>query len=204
MLVFPSVPVTGWVPSLVLLLAGIAAITSLMARHYPHPAFGWANTVTLVRLGLAVSLVTPLLAGMPAGWAVALLGGVALALDGVDGWLARRHGRTSAFGARFDMEVDSLLSVVLAVHAMLGGPAGPVLLVLGLTRYVFVAATWALPWLAAPLPESLRRKAVCVLQLATLILLQLPGWPPALALAASAALLWSFAVDILWLAGRRA
>ena len=39
------------------------------------------------------------------------------ALDGVDGWLARRSGIASAFGARFDMEIDALLILVLAVLA---------------------------------------------------------------------------------------
>ena len=37
-----------------------------------------------------------------------------LALDGLDGWAARRQGLVSAFGARFDMEVDALLILALA------------------------------------------------------------------------------------------
>ena len=35
-----------------------------------------------------------------------------VALDGVDGWIARRIGRTTVFGARFDMEVDAALMLV--------------------------------------------------------------------------------------------
>jgi phosphatidylglycerophosphate synthase len=38
-----------------------------------------------------------------------------LALDGLDGWLARRFGLASAYGARFDMEVDGFLILVLAL-----------------------------------------------------------------------------------------
>ena len=44
------------------------------------------------------------------------LSAVALALDGVDGWWARRTGTCSAFGARFDMEVDAFLILVLSVY----------------------------------------------------------------------------------------
>ena len=63
------------------------------------------------------------------------------------------------------------------------------------------------PWLTAPLPQRWRRKAICVAQLATLILLQLPALPGPLAVglswAALGLVLWSFAADILWLRARR-
>ena len=36
-------------------------------------------------------------------------------LDGADGWLARRSGVSSAFGARFDGEVDAFLILALSV-----------------------------------------------------------------------------------------
>ena len=51
---------------------------------------------------------------------------------------------TSAFGARFDMEVDALLIQVLAVLAWQWDKAGPWVLMSGLLRYVFVAAGWVL------------------------------------------------------------
>ena len=47
------------------------------------------------------------------------------ALDGVDGWLARRRGMSSAFGARFDMEIDALLVQVLAILVWRYGKAAP-------------------------------------------------------------------------------
>lgn len=132
---------------------------------------------------------------------------MALALDGVDGHLARRHGRVSAFGARFDMEVDSVLALLLAVHAAASGSGGPLVLFLGLARYGFVAASVALPFLSAPLPPRFGRKGACVLQLGCLIVLQLPvlgaGAAVVLAVVVSAALALSFAVDIAWLARRR-
>jgi len=60
-----------------------------------------------------------------------------------------------------------------------------------------------LPWLRHPLPDRLSRKAVCVLQLGTLIALQAPALPGAVALnlavASAAALAWSFGRDVAWL-----
>ena len=41
---------------------------------------------------------------------------VALILDAVDGKVARRTGTASALGARFDMEVDAFLILVLSVY----------------------------------------------------------------------------------------
>ncbi|GAA4940924.1 hypothetical protein GCM10023238_03240 [Streptomyces heliomycini] len=41
---------------------------------------------------------------------------VALILDGVDGKVARRTGTSTPLGARFDMEVDAFLILVLSVY----------------------------------------------------------------------------------------
>ena len=43
-----------------------------------------------------------------------MLASVALILDGVDGKVARRTRNASAFGARFDMEVDAFLILVFS------------------------------------------------------------------------------------------
>lgn len=176
---------------------------ALMHATYPHRALGWCNVITMLRLVLVSALIAPLFFDGPHGWLVFGLSAVALALDGVDGWLARREQLVSGFGARFDVEVDSLLALVLSLHAFLGGKAGVLVLVLGLIRYAFVLASLVQPWLRGPLPERFSRKAVCVLQLSVLIVLQLPFVTPplsdALVLVAAAALLWSFGRDIHWL-----
>jgi phosphatidylglycerophosphate synthase len=124
-------------------------------------------------------------------------------LDGADGWLARRSGIASDFGARFDMEIDALLIMALAILAWQHGKAGSWVLLSGLLRYAFVAAGWLAPWLAAPLPPSRRRQAVCVVQIAGLFVAVSPMvTPPPSAIVAAAALLalaGSFLVDIVWL-----
>lgn len=185
------------------------AVAAFMRLSYPHAAIGVCNLVTLVRLTLTVSLVAPVLGGGPPSlWAVFTVAVLALGLDGLDGWFARRQGLTSSFGARFDMEVDAGLSLILALNALVAGSAGPLVLLLGLPRYAFAVAGVLLPWLARPLPERFGRKAACVLQMSALIALQAPVLPPEVSgLAVGAAVLAlavSFGRDIRWLYRRRA
>ena len=189
---------------------GFALIWLIVARQmrqtYPHGRVGACNAVTLIRVALALALVPPLLAGQPAGWIVAGVAGVALTLDGVDGWLARRQGLVSDFGARFDMEADSILALILSLHVVAGSAVGAEGLILGLARYAFLGAMLIWPWLAAPLPQKFRRKTICVVQMVALILLLLPILTPDAAILvarlAAALVVWSFAVDILWLRER--
>lgn len=192
--------------ALALALAGYLGAVLLaaagMRRAYPYPDLALCNLVTLVRLVLTGALLAPLAApaSVPAILLVSIL---ALVLDGADGWLARRQRRESRFGARFDLEVDAALGLVLALNACAAGIVGPAVLLLGLPRYAFAAAGWLWPPLARPLPERAGRKAVCVLQISALIALQLPALagPPALAIVAAtlAALAWSFGRDLRWL-----
>lgn len=184
----------------------LLCVAFLVLRHYPHDRFGSCNAVTLARAAMVVALLAMLWSGAR-GWDVMLVATIALSLDGVDGWLARRDGLTSDFGARFDMETDAALALVLAAHVWFGGMAGPEVLLLGLMRYGFVLAFWPFPWLAAALPQRFGRKVVCVIQISALILLQMPGLMPGqaqmVAWFAVLALIWSFGRDVLWLWGHR-
>lgn len=176
-----------------------------LAGHHPFSRFGPANQVSTTRAALA-ALVCALAFEPPSERAAALVSGVALAatlLDGLDGRLARRSGMSSAFGARFDLEIDALLIMALAVVAWRHDKAGAWVLLSGLMRYAFVAAGWVRPRLDRPLPPSLRRQAVCVIQVGGLIITVLPIVArPASAIVAAAALViltYSFLVDIIWL-----
>lgn len=204
-------PVTSSAPLVIAVgfYASAVALTAwFVARDYPHDRLGLCNYVTLLRLVLVCGLGVHVLGGGGASWVFLAIALVALALDGVDGWLARRQGLASAFGARFDVEVDALLALLLAVNAALNPQIGLVAVLLGLPRYLFILASLGLPWLRGPLPERFSRKVICVVQLAALIALQAPILPPLLAVglmgAAALALVWSFAVDILWLRRARA
>lgn len=185
-------------------------ITGLCLRgliiDYPHDRFGLCNMVTLLRAAL-VSVLAAAIFAPAAPWLVFVIAVLAFVTDGVDGWLARRSGLSSDFGARFDMEMDALLGAVLALVLLNHGVVGPAILVLGFSRYVFVLAGLVLPALQGALPESYRRKTICVIQIAALILLVFPltpqGAAPFIAAGAAGLLLYSFAVDA-WALMRRA
>jgi phosphatidylglycerophosphate synthase len=193
-------------------LAGYAAVSGVIAATVgvkrAESGFGIANQVTLLRAGLVCLIGGALLAGPSlVGWSLAALVAAALSLDAVDGWLARRCGVASRFGARFDLEVDSLLILILAVLVWQSGRVGAWVLAIGLARYAFVLAGWLLPLLRAPLPPSRRRQAICVQQGITLLLCLLPPVGPASASCgaglALAGLLASFAADIIYLVRTR-
>ncbi|NOG31581.1 CDP-alcohol phosphatidyltransferase family protein [Halomonas sp. TBZ9] len=180
-------------------------IAGLVMAFWSGGPLGWANRVTLLRAVLvaivAAGVWMPL---SPLGhWQWLGVALIALLLDGVDGWVARRTGSQTAFGARFDMELDALLILLLCVGVMLKTPTGPWVLLIGAMRYAFVAAGTRYPWLQEALYDSLRRKAVCVWQIAALLLALTP-WASGLAalllaLSALVVLVYSFGVDTLWL-----
>ena len=173
--------------------------------HHPFARFGPANQITTARAGLVVLVASligePTLPVVAASAAAASL--VVIVLDGVDGWLARRTRMESTFGARFDMEIDALLILALAILVWRHGKAGPWVLASGLLRYLFVAAGSVWPWMRRPLTPTLRGKTICIVQIAALILAIVPViTPPASTLAAAVGLLalcYSFLVDTLWL-----
>jgi phosphatidylglycerophosphate synthase len=102
------------------------------------------------------------------------------------------------------METDAALVMVLAVLAWQLDKAGAWVLASGLTRYSFVAAGRAWPWLRRPLEPSFRRKAAAAVQMGALVAVLAPGLATPgsalVAMAALALLCGSFAVDVLWLA----
>ena len=186
-----------------------ALMARVLLRHLPPSGTGLgpANWVTLGRATLVLSMAAlvpqpEILLDAGYWWIIGVMS-VAMVLDGVDGRIARRTGTATAFGARFDMELDSFLMLVLAALVWRSGRIGPWVVLLGLPRYLFIAAGWVWPWLRAPLPERLRRKAGCVIQGIALLVCLGPIVPPGLAAPVAAltlALLGaSFAVDIVWL-----
>jgi phosphatidylglycerophosphate synthase len=183
-----------------------AAVVTVAGAQHPYPRFGAANVVTTIRamLGaLAAGLI-----GYPASpavlcWVIGLTA-VFATLDGLDGWLARATRMISGYGARFDMETDAAFILVLSILVWQHGKAGAWVLLCGLMRYAFVAAGQLLRWLAAPLRATRRGRAVAVGQLLGLSLALAPSiaMPVSAVVAAAtlAALTWSFAIDVAWLA----
>lgn len=188
------------------------ALCVLIRLRWQQPArpLGAANRVTLLRGGLialiAGTLVVPQALGEHAD-RVAALALLALLLDGLDGWVARRTGSASAFGARFDMELDAFFILVLCLCLMTLDKVGIWVVVIGALRYVFVLAMRIWGWLDRPLPDSLRRKLICVWQVASLLVC-LSSWVDAglariLLGVALLLLIVSFYLDVAWLFRRR-
>ena len=190
----------GWVTGTVYALALCVLLNRALHRSAIR-TFGPANTVTLSRATL-VGGVTALVADPRTPVAVlVVLASVALVLDGVDGLVARRTGTSSAFGARFDGEVDAFLILVLS--AFVAVHLGWWVLAIGALRYAFVAAGWHLSWLRQDLPVRYSRKTVAAVQ-GVVLVAAASGLLPDLAAgllvsAALTALLWSFGRDIAYL-----
>lgn len=183
-----------------------SALTLVLAmKHLSSDFLGPANKATLARASL-VALLFGLVGDTAAAWLVVIVSSIALALDGLDGWLARRFDVASDFGARFDMETDALLLVALTVLVWQYEKAGPWILLAGLMRYFFVASSFALPFLARALPPKRRRQTAFVVQMIALIVcispLVIQPVSGVIAMVGLALLTWSFALDVVYLARR--
>jgi phosphatidylglycerophosphate synthase len=161
--------------------AGVASLAALVTVNRsawtPSGAFGWANAVTALRALLAFVVL-----GL-------------FALDGLDGWLARRRGTASAFGALFDMETDALFVLTVELVLYQRGDLGAWILVTGCLRYVYVLVRAFVPARRADVPRSrFGRLAFTGLALGLFFAFALPGpIGQACALAGTALVTLSFA-----------
>jgi phosphatidylglycerophosphate synthase len=193
----------GWLVGVVSGLTLNAALARALRRD-PSARLGPAGWVTLTRATLTVGVAALTAASFERNVAVAtlvMLASLALALDFVDGRLARRTGTESALGAKLDGEVDAFLILVLSIEV--APSVGAWVLVIGLARYAFFAAGWVLPWMRAPLPRRDWRKTVTASQGIALVIAAsgvLPSWANRLLLAVALAMLAeSFGRDVWWL-----
>ncbi len=193
-------------------LGGWVILRGLGSGAYPHDRLGLCNAVTMARgAGIAVlaglAVAPQALTGSDGfGWAVVALAAGVLALDGLDGWLARRSGLHSRFGARFDVESDVVFAVVMAVLAWQADKVGAWFLLIGGLRPAFLLAGAVWRALRAPLPDARWRKVMAGVQMGVQVALLAPLLAPPLSHAVGAAILIAimtcFAVDIRWLLRR--
>jgi len=177
------VSAVGWLGAMVILCVGVdvslglgpagwtagafvgVVLAVVLARQGPT-GLGPADHITATRAVLAggvIALVADGFFGAQHVTTLAAMAAIALALDLVDGYVARRTGTESAFGARFDMEVDAFLIAVLSVHVASTFGWWWVLLI-GAMRYLYVAAGRVFPWLRLPLPPRRSAKVVAAIQ----------------------------------------
>ena len=106
--------------------------------------WGPACWVTLARATLAVGVAALAAESLAHDIPVALLvslAAVALCLDPIDGWVARRTDTVTALGARFDGEVDAFLILALSVYV--APECGVWVLAIGAARYLFMGGVLA-------------------------------------------------------------
>ncbi|HEX2146904.1 MAG TPA: CDP-alcohol phosphatidyltransferase family protein [Pseudorhizobium sp.] len=204
-----SAPASMWLG--LLIFTGVSGLALTRLPTYPHSQFGAANSVTMLRAAATAAIggivlgsdSLPTMQQIHLQWIVVSGAAISLILDGADGYLARRNKTESRFGARFDMEVDALLILFLAIGAALSAKAGVWVLLIGLMRYAFIIGQMTFKRLQGDLPPSMRRKIVCVVQGGALCMALAPVTPPMLgSLVLSVALVllrYSFTVDIAYL-----
>jgi phosphatidylglycerophosphate synthase len=194
---------TGWLVGITSALILDAGLARALWRN-PAARLGPADRVTLTRATLAIgvaALVADSFERDVASATLVTLASVALALDFVDGWVARRTGSASSLGASLDGEVDAFL--ILALSVEVARSAGVWVLAIGAARYAFLAAGWAFDWMRAPLPRRDWRKTVTAAQGITLTIAAAEVLPPdvnrAILAVALALLAESFGRDVWWL-----
>jgi phosphatidylglycerophosphate synthase len=155
-------------------IAGAASLVVLGAlyagRFTPSGGFGAANTVTALRV-----VIVFVLSGLSrVGPAAATLVVIFLALDGLDGYLARRPPSTaSEFGARLDMETDALFVLAFGLKLAAVHRLGPWIVVPGLLRYAYGAVVSIVPRLGEA-PRSQLGRVIAGLMMTSLAV---SAWP---------------------------
>jgi phosphatidylglycerophosphate synthase len=200
--------VAGWASGIAYGFVTFVGLTRGLER-VGDDAFGPADWVTLARAMLVGAVTALVVASFVTSVPVTMLvtiAAVAVVLDAVDGWVARRTGTVDGLGARFDMEVDSFLLLVLSAY--LARSVGAWVLAIGGMRYAFVVAGWVMPWMRGQLPPRFWRKVVAATQAVVLVVAAadvLPAWLTVTVLVISLALLVeSFGRDVAWLWVHRA
>jgi phosphatidylglycerophosphate synthase/uncharacterized membrane protein YbhN (UPF0104 family) len=132
-------------------------VATARGKWTPNGRFGLANGVTTLRILLTLLLLVAVdqqPGHVPASIALTILG-----LDVLDGWLARRHGAQSAFGACYDMEADAVFVLSLSCMLWARDIAGMWVVLAGLWRYLFVTIPLIIPSRGGEAPRSIYYRA---------------------------------------------
>ena len=178
-----------------------------------YPTLGLANGVTLGRgwlyAGVAGFLLVTPAADSVWRWLPALWYGGGVALDWIDGFVARRVSRRTLLGERLDLAFDTMGFLVAPLVAIAWGALPVWYLTVSAARYSYRFGCWLHErrgGVLGDLPESRLRRPLAGLQMAVVALALLPVVPPRVAWpVATLAMLPSLAVfarDYLAVTGR--
>lgn len=110
------------------------------------PAFGAGTWLSLLRLLLLSALAGFLVSPRPEdrlAWAPFTLYLAFNLIDLIDGYAARHWGQVTCLGAKLDLDLDTRGMLVGSILAIRFGTAGGWYALVGLARYIYVAAAWA-------------------------------------------------------------
>ncbi|HDY88965.1 MAG TPA: CDP-alcohol phosphatidyltransferase family protein [bacterium] len=107
-----------------------------------HPFAGHANRLTFFRL--CCILLTGFFYSGLTDTAIAVLALIIIIMDGLDGYLARKFGSVSEWGAYFDMETDAFFVCMMSSIIYLKGYIGAWILLTGYSRYIYVVLLFLL------------------------------------------------------------
>ncbi len=166
-------------------------------RQY-QPIAGYANWTTFLRLVLLVA--TLCLEADLSNRMLFLLLGFAVALDGFDGYLARRFNQVSSWGGLFDKEVDSFLVAGIATLLYLRFQFPIAILLIGLLHYWYELLLYVLAWQALKTPPNpIGKYVAAILFISLLLAIVLPySWSVWLVLIASFFTLLSFSISFFY------
>jgi CDP-diacylglycerol--glycerol-3-phosphate 3-phosphatidyltransferase len=148
------------------------------------PGLGAANHATLLRGLLLAALTGFLFSPRPSGllaWLPGLLYTLAVGIDNLDGYLARRTNRLTRLGEMLDMSFDGLGVMVAALLAVQYRQLPLWYLSVALARYIYLAVLWTLRHLGKPtydLPPNASRRGFAGLQMGFLAVLLWPIFSP--------------------------
>ncbi|MBT3548892.1 MAG: CDP-alcohol phosphatidyltransferase family protein [Gammaproteobacteria bacterium] len=137
----------------------------------------------------------------------AILALIALCLDGIDGYLARRFNEQCNFGEVFDQDADTLLILTLCTSLYLNKDTSVIVFLIPFYRYIFLVFMMKYKWMKRKLPRSYYRKLSCVLSTFILIFCHSQYVKDTLlvffVMISLFVITFSFAKDILWLYMRK-
>ncbi|WP_277540174.1 CDP-alcohol phosphatidyltransferase family protein [Haloarcula laminariae] len=185
-------------------------VNRIVGSPYRH-VFGLANALTLLRGGLyavvAGFVVVP--ASTTLAWVPAVCYGVGVALDKLDGVVARSVGEETDLGERLDMAVDTFGFVVAPLVAVLWNQLPVWYLALSAARYVYLAGIRYRRHRGRPIhdsPDSDLGKYLAGVQMTFITVALVPAVPSDLVFAVAPAVLAPslavFARDFLYVSGR--
>ena len=160
-----SVLICFWQESLLpLLVVNVCSFSFYLSRIKSYligfdAYIGFANWVTLLRL--LVIIISGFLSNLLSNHVVFIFFSLAIAMDGLDGYLARRFKHMSIFGARFDMETDAFMVLLMSYLLYSRQLVGMWIILPGALRYIYQLLFSWLP--TSELPSKKIRSTIAVI-----------------------------------------